>query len=109
MRTESWLASAILKPSQALRRPPHDCATVLPQGNFQVTKFDPEILDEPEDSETIRACDYEQPSDQIAGQELDYDSIMENARGHLDDKHEKISEPRQNLFSNSRTGSRNAC
>lgn len=75
----------------------------------QVTKFDPEILDEPEDSETIRACDYEQPSDQIAGQELDYDSIMENARGHLDDKHEKISEPRQNLFSNSRTGSRNAC
>lgn len=82
---------------------------------IEVTKFDPDILDpdlldEPVDNETVWDYTYQKyPSDHTTAQELDYDSIMEDARGNIDDRHEIISAPRQNIFGGSLTSPRHAC
>jgi isopentenyldiphosphate isomerase len=105
----------------------HDAALMTHYASFirkvqiemgiQVTEFDldilvPDILDEPVDNETERMSSYayqKASSDHITDQELDYDSIMENARSNIDDRHEIISAPRQNIFGSSLTSPRNAC
>jgi hypothetical protein len=97
----------------------HDAALMTHYASFirkvqiemgiQVTEFDPDILDEPVDKEAVRSCAYEVSSDHLTDQELDYGSIMENARSNIDDRHEIIPTPRQNIFGSSLTGPRNAC
>jgi hypothetical protein len=105
----------------------HDAALMTHYASFirkvqiemgiQVTEFDPDILvpdilDEPVDNETetVRSYAYQKASsDQITDQELDYDSIMENARSNIDDRYEIISAPRQNIFGSSPASPRNAC
>ena len=49
------------------------------------------------------------PSDDIFTQEPDYDTIMDDARSSIDDRHESISAPRENIFGSSLTSPRNAC
>ena len=82
---------------------------------IQVTEFDPNILasnifDEPVDNETEKSHAYhEYPSDDITTQEPDYDKIIDDARSSIDDRHESISAPRENIFGRSLTSPRNAC
>ena len=82
---------------------------------IQVTELDPDILapnifDEPGDNETDGSHFYQEyPSDDIFTQEPDYDTIMDDARSSIDDRHESISAPRENIFGSSLTSPRNAC
>jgi hypothetical protein len=82
---------------------------------IQVTEFDPDILapnifDEPVDNEADGSHFYQEyPSDDIFTQEPDYDTIMDDARSSIDDRHESISAPRENIFGSSLTSPRNAC
>lgn len=82
---------------------------------IQVTEFDPNILapdifDEPVDNETERSHAYQEyPSDDVITQEPDYDKIMDDARSSIENRHESISAPRENIFGSSLTSPRNAC
>jgi hypothetical protein len=99
----------------------HDAALMTHYASFirkvqmemgiQVTEFDPDILDEAVDNETetVGSRTYQSYPFDPTTQELDYDSIMDDARSNIDDKDEIVSGPRQNIFGSSLTSSRSAC